>query len=256
MKLPTWTIIFLLIALLGVTLSSWIQGDSQEETIHIAVASNFADTMKALVRRFETNHACRVRVSLGSTGKHYAQIVNGAPFDLFFAADRSRPERLEHEAFAVRNTRFTYAQGRIVLWSSNVGYVDSSGEILKQGRFRHLAMANPRFAPYGKAAQEVLDAFSVAERLADRVVFGENVAQAYQFIDSGNAELGFVAYSQVKRLDETERGSYWEVPRTFYSPIEQQAILLRDGTMARAFWEFVQSPEALMIIRDHGYDIP
>jgi molybdate transport system substrate-binding protein len=197
-----------------------------------------------------------VTLIFGSTGKHYAQIRNGAPFDAFFAADRRRPELLEEEGVALPGTRFTYALGKIVLWSPERGVVDPEARVLERGEFRHLAIANPKLAPYGKAAEEVLQARGVWARLRGRLVRGENVGQAFQFVKSGNAELGFVAYSQLKRANQPIEGSLWNVPRALYTPIEQQAVLLKDSVAARGFLSFVRSDEALTIIGDYGYQTP
>jgi molybdate transport system substrate-binding protein len=227
--------------------------DSMADEIRVAVASNFAHTIKTISERFETDTGHKLVLSFGSTGKHYTQISNGAPFDVFFAADDVRPELLEEDGVALPGSRFTYAVGKLVLWSSRPDYVDSGGEVLMHGEFRHLSIANPKFAPYGRAAREVLQARGLWGDLPGRVVRGENVAQAFQFVESGNAELGFVALSQVVRSDQTIGGSFWEVPQALYAPIEQQAVLLRDSDAARALLMFVRSDEVLKIIRDHGY---
>ena len=192
----------------------------------------------------------------GFTGKHYAQIKNGAPFDAFFAADSKRPELLEKEAVALPGTRFTYAVGKIILWSPKEGYVDSEARVLEKGSFRHLAIANPKLAPYGKAAQEVLLACGSWAALKNKIVRGENIAQTFQFVQSGNAQLGFVAYSQVKQSKHPVVGSFWEVPQSLYSPIAQQAVLLKEKDTARAFLKFVKSEESLKMIREFGYDTP
>jgi molybdate transport system substrate-binding protein len=156
----------------------------------------------------------------------------------------------------VPDSRFTYALGRLVLWSPEPGYVDPEGAVLEGGGFRHLAIANPRLAPYGKAAQEVLQARGLWERLGPRLVRGENIGQAYQFVSSGNAALGFVAWSQLPRPGQPPWGSLWKVPQALYTPIQQQALLLRDRPVARSFLAFVRSEPALKIIRDYGYDLP
>ena len=231
-------------------------GQSMAEEIRVAAASNFTDAITSIARRFEaiTNH--KVTLIFGSTGKHYAQIKNGAPFDAFFAADVRRPELLENENVALSGSRFTYAVGKVVLWSPKTGYVDSEGRILESSEFRYLAIANPKLAPYGKAAQEILQARRLWGRLSGRLVRGENIGQTFQFVKSGNAELGFVAYSQVKRPNQPIEGTFWEVPQTLYSSIEQQAVLLKGSVAARAFLSFVRSREALKIIHDYGYDTP
>lgn len=222
----------------------------------VAVASNFADALKYISASFEQNTGHRVKISTGSTGKHYAQIKNGAPFDIFFAADAHRPTLLEQESLTIKDTRFTYAIGKLVLWSPKPGFVDTQGRVLEQGDFHFLSIANPKLAPYGKAAQQVLQSRGLWNSLTSKMVRGENVGHAYQFVKSGNAELGFIASSQVKRPDSPIQGSFWDVPQEFYSPIEQQLVLLKDNEASRAFLSFVRSKEVLQMIRDHGYSIP
>ena len=224
--------------------------------IRIAVASNFRPAMQAIARQFETQTGHEVILIFGSTGKQFAQIQHGAPFDAFFAADSQRPTQLEQDGLAVAGTRFTYAVGKLVLWSPVAGYVDSVGDVLKTGDFKHLAIASPELAPYGQAAQQVLQARGLWEPLASRLVRGENIAQAFQFVTSGSAELGFVAYAQIKQPGKPLKGSYWDIPQSLYSPIEQQAVLLRDSEPARAFLQFTQSWEALKIIGAFGYTTP
>jgi molybdate transport system substrate-binding protein len=223
--------------------------------IRIAVASNFGPAMQMIAKRFESQTGHEVILIFGSTGKQYAQIRHGAPFDAFFSADSQRPQQLEEDGVAVAGTRFTYAVGKLVLWSPVAGYVDPSGDILKSGDFKHLAIANPELAPYGIAAQQVLQSRGLWEPLASRLVRGESIAQAFQFVSSGNAELGFVAYSQIKQPGKLQ-GSYWDIPQSVYSPIEQQAVLLRDSEPARAFVQFIKSTEASKIIEAFGYQAP
>lgn len=226
---------------------------SAAEEIHIATASNFRNAMASLVRTFEQKSPHRVVPIYGSTGKHYAQIVNGAPFDAYFAADVNRPERLERDGIAIAGSRFTYATGALVLWSPQAGYVDPHGYVLESGTFRRLSMANPDLAPYGAAAQEVLEALGRWEALGPKLVLGENIGQAYLFVRSGNAELGFIARSQLAAAPPQDTGSLWQVPETLYHPIEQQAVLLRDSDAANAFMTFVRSAEAAEIIQENGY---
>lgn len=223
------------------------------DEIRVAVATNFAGAMSALVARFEEQSGHTVLVSSGSTGSHYAQIKNGAPFDAFFAADSERPRMLEAEGAAVPGSRFLYAVGRVVLWSSRAGYVDGDGAVLETGEFRRLAIANPELAPYGAAAREVLMARGLWERLQPRLVMGQDIGQTYAFVQTGNAELGFVAWAQLRRPNEKIAGSYWLVPEALHRPIEQEAVLLRDAPAARAFVEFVKRPEAREVIRRYGY---
>jgi molybdate transport system substrate-binding protein len=226
------------------------------DEIRVAVASNFADTMREITGRFEQQSGHNVTLVFGSTGMHYAQIRNGAPFDAFFAADVKRPKLLEEEGITLADSRFTYAVGKVVLWSPNADYVDPAGEVLEQGDFRHLALANPKLAPYGRAAREVLEKRGQWRNLQDRIVRGENVGQAFQFVNSGNAELGFVAWSQIKRPGRPLAGSWWEIPQALYSPIEQQAVLLNANSVARDFLSFVRGNEALRIIGAYGYGTP
>ncbi|MGR9107087.1 MAG: molybdate ABC transporter substrate-binding protein [Gammaproteobacteria bacterium] len=231
-------------------------GSSIADELQAAVASNFRDPIREIAARFEARTEHQVTLIFGSTGKHYTQIRNGAPFDVFFAADIERPRLLEQEGAAIAGTRFTYALGKIALWSPREAYVDPEGKVLQNREFRYLAIANPALAPYGKAAQETLSAMGLWTTLQDRIVRGENIEQTFQFVESGNAELGFVAYSQVKSPDHPRAGSFWEVPQSLYSPIEQQAVLLHDQDASRSFLSFVKSDEARAIIRSFGYDIP
>ncbi len=224
--------------------------------IRVAVASNFIRAISAAAERFEQDSGHKVILAFGSTGKHYAQIRNGAPFDAFFAADVRRPKLLEKEGLAVPGSRFTYAVGKLVLWSPDTAFVDAQGKVLEQGEFHHLAIANPKLAPYGLAAREVLQARGLWNDMDKRLVRGENIGQTFQFVASGNAELGFVAMSQLMRPGQAVEGSHWDVPPALYGPIEQQAVLLKDKEAARAFMSFVRSAAAIRIIRDHGYEVP
>ena len=201
---------------------------------------------------FETQSGHEVSLVGGSSGKHYAQIINGAPFDLFFAADSERPARLEAEGHAVAGSRYTYALGQLVLWSSTAGLVDRQGKILTSGGFAKLAIANPDLAPYGRASRQALESMGLWESLKPRLVRGENIAQAYQFAHSGNAEIGLVAGAQVFGHSE---GSRWPVPARLHEPIRQQAVLLTDGDASSAFYNFARSAPALEIIAAHGYDV-
>ncbi|MHC4518416.1 MAG: molybdate ABC transporter substrate-binding protein [Planctomycetota bacterium] len=244
------TLVFLAVALKFAARPSGASG------LRVAVASNFADTIRGIAERFEAKTGHEVTLIFGSTGKHYAQITNGAPFEVFFAADTHRPQLLEEEGLALPGSRFTYAVGKVVLWSPEAGYVDAEAKVLERADFRHLAIANPKLAPYGRAAQEVLQQLGVWDGLAERLVRGQNVIQTLQFIKSDNAELGFVAYSQVVRPGRPVEGSWWLVPQTLYSPIKQQAVLLKQSEVGADFLAFARSAEALEIIRAHGYDTP
>ena len=229
---------------------------SAADEIRVAVASNFFGAMKVLAYEFEQGNEHRVVLIPGSTGKHYAQIINGAPFDLFFSADVKRPELLDTQGLIEPNSRFTYAIGRLVLWSVLENTIDPEGEIIAEGGFRYLAIANPKLAPYGKAAEQVIRSKGVWAAIQGRLVRGENIAQTFQFVSSGNAELGFVAYSQILKSGEAIKGSYWAVPENLYSSIEQQAVLLTNNEVARAFLVYVKSDEALEIIQSFGYGTP
>jgi molybdate transport system substrate-binding protein len=240
----------------SVAITSPLAAQPVDRDLRVATASNFATVMKVIAVRFEEATGHRITLIVGSTGKHYAQVLNGAPFDVLFAADTLRPALLERGGQAVAGTRFTYAKGKLVLWSSTPDLVDSDAVVLENGNFRHLAIANPTLAPYGAAAREVMEAMALWDLYSQRLVRGENVSHAFNFVRSGNAELGFVAYSQVADPNRPAGGSLWIVPPSLYSPIEQQAVLLRDTDAARRLLAFVRSDEALSIIQAHGYDIP
>jgi len=219
----------------------------------VAAASNFAPTIRQLAQRYQQKTGHRVILSFGSTGKLFAQISHGAPFDLFLAADKDRPLKLDQQRKIVPAGRFTYAIGKLVLWSPSSDFVDNQGRILAKDSYRHLAIANPELAPYGKAAKEVLQHAKLWQSVQSRLVRGENIGQAFHFVKSGNAELGFIAYSQILTPAKTVAGSWWDIPQTLYSAIEQQAVILQDNEAARDFADFIQSPEAKAMIRDHGY---
>ncbi len=226
------------------------------EPLRIAVASNFLAPARALAERFEADTGQVVKISAGSTGKLYAQIVNGAPYDLFFAANAREPERLEREGLTVAGSRFTYALGRLVLWSPAIEDLGDVGEgWLKAGQYRRLSLANPNTAPYGAAGVSVLQHLGINPGNRARLVRGENVSQAYQFVASGNVDAGFVALSQVT----TEgTGSYWQVPESYYPPIRQQAVWLKRAEhrqQAGAFLEWLRTPQTTALIRRFGYGV-
>lgn len=226
---------------------------AESMSLSVAVASNFRSTIEVLMEQFHGETGFDVKLVFGSTGKLYAQIRNGAPFDVFLSADAERPELLEERGIAVADTRRTYALGRLVLWSPKPGYVDPNGDVLVEGTFRYLALASPGLAPYGRAAEEVLRTRDLLEALDGRIVRGENISQAYQFVASGNAELGFVACSQVKLRTGSRNGSCWVVPETLHAPIEQQLVLLRDSQAGRELLEFLAGPSAARAIAEAGY---
>ncbi len=226
----------------------------------VAVAANFAGPVQALAAAFEGDGPHRIRISAGATGMLYAQATHGAPYDLFMAADRERPERLEALGLAVPGSRRTYAIGRLVLWSADPNRVAPGGvDTLRGGDFRRLAIANPELAPYGAAAREVLHATGLYAGLSSRIVMGENIGQAHALVATGNAELGLVALSQLVRPGAAPSGSRWEVPANLHAPIEQDLVLLRHGAgnaAARAFLDFLETDEARGIVVAHGYDVP
>ncbi|MBU3693472.1 MAG: molybdate ABC transporter substrate-binding protein [Rhodocyclaceae bacterium] len=227
--------------------------------VQAAVAANFTAPMQKLAPLFEQQTGHRVVASYGSTGKLAAQIQNGAPFEVFLAADDETPAKLERNGAAVNGTRFTYAIGRLVLWSREPGRVDGNGEVLRGDSFDRLAIADPRLAPYGAAAVQTLRALGLHERLQPRLVTGENITQAHQFVATGNAQLGFVALSQVQVDGRIAEGSAWVVPARLHESIVQHAVLLaigQDKPAARALLEFLRSEPARALIRKHGYDVP
>lgn len=226
--------------------------------VRVAVASNFAAVLAELSAEFESASGHRVLAIPGSTGKLYAQITNGAPFEVFLAADAVRPRLLEENRSAVAGTRFTYAFGRLALWSARSELEVGDGAILKSKNYRHLAIANPRTAPYGAAARQVLDRMELWQDTERRLVFGESVGQTFQFVSTGNAELGFVALSQILRPGFEASGSHWIVPSELHQPIDQQAVLLsagRENPAAVEFVTFLRSPAARETIERFGYGV-
>lgn len=232
---------------------------AQAGEVQVAVAANFTAPMQRIAAEFEKDTGHKASLAFGSTGKFYAQVRNGAPFEVLLAADDETPARLEKEGRAVPGTRFTYAVGRLVLWSARAGYVDEGGAVLKSGDYRHLAIANPKTAPYGAAAVEVLKTFGLFDAVGSKLVQGENIAQALQFVSTGNAQLGFVALSQVARDGRIASGSGWIVPARLHAPIRQDALVLPEGRgnpAARALVDYLRTDKAKGIIRSFGYEIP
>ncbi|HUL12552.1 MAG TPA: molybdate ABC transporter substrate-binding protein [Methylococcaceae bacterium] len=228
------------------------------ETVQVAVAANFAGPMEAIASAFEKNTGHKAAVSTGATGMFYAQIRNAAPFEVLLSADDTTPAKLETEGLAVPGTRLTYAIGKLVLWSSKPGFVDKEGKVLKKGKFAHLALANPKTAPYGAAAVEVLNHLGLFKTLEPKFVQGENIAQTQQFVATGNAELGFVALSQVQKDGKLTSGSAWQIPGSLYSPIRQDAVILtkgKDNPAASALLAFLKSDKAKAIIKSYGYSL-
>lgn len=226
--------------------------------VQVAVAANFTAPMQRIAAEFEKDSGHKATLMSGATGKFYAQISHGAPFEVFLSADDETPARLEKDGLAVAGSRFTYATGRLVLWSPREGYVDDKGEVLKKGDFKHLAIANPRTAPYGAAGLQVLDKLGLQPALAPRFVQGENIAQTHSFIVSGNAELGFIALSQVFRDGRLGSGSAWIVPANLHEPIRQDAVLLAKGQSnpaAAALLKYLKGDKARSIIKSFGYEL-
>ncbi|MDR3134882.1 MAG: molybdate ABC transporter substrate-binding protein [Deltaproteobacteria bacterium] len=225
-----------------------------------AVASNFEGPAKQIAAEFEKDTGHTATLSFGSTGSFATQIRNGSPVAIFLAADSSTPQKLEEEGFTKPGTRFTYAQGALVLWSATDGYVDAEGQVLKTGDYKHLAVANPELAPYGAAAYELLKAWDLLTKLQgeDRLVTGDNIGQTVQFVQTGNAELGLVAQSQVWKDGKFNSGSGWVVSPDLYSPILQDAVILKagaDNAAAQAFADYLKGDKAKEIILSFGYKL-
>ncbi|MDG4554946.1 MAG: molybdate ABC transporter substrate-binding protein [Candidatus Competibacter sp.] len=230
----------------------------QADEVQVAVAANFTAPMRKIAAEFEKDTGHKVLLVFGATGKLYAQIKNGAPFQVFLAADDKTPAKLEAEGDAVPGSRFTYAIGTLVLWSAQPGFVDNQGEVLIKGQFKHLAMSNPKTAPYGAAAVATLTKLGLFDALRSKFVTGENVSQTYQFIVTGNAELGFIALSQIMTDGQLSGGSAWIVPADLHEPIRQDAAILANGKdqpAARSLIEYLKGEKAKAIIRSHGYDL-
>ncbi len=225
--------------------------------VQVAVASNFTAPMRVIAERFERDTGHKALLAFGSTGKLYAQIRNGAPFSVLLAADEQVPARLEDEGLGVAGSRFTYAIGTLVLWSAKEDLVNDQAAVLSDRAFRHLAIANPKTAPYGAAAVATLKKLGLSDSVRGKLVQGENIAQTHQFVASGNAELGFVALSQVVEDGLIRQGSGWVVPAAYHPPIRQDAILLnkgQDNPAARALLDYLQSAKAAEVIKAYGYD--
>lgn len=225
--------------------------------VSVAVAANFTDAARDLAPLFKKTTGHTARISFGSTGKLYAQIENGAPFELFLAADSKRPQKAEGAGLAVPGSRFTYAMGKLVLWSAKPAAWSDAESYLKRGSFAHLAIANPKTAPYGHTAEQVMQHLGIWNALQTTLVQGDSIAQTFQFVATGNAEAGFVAASQVKAW-KGDAGSLWKIPQAMYAPIEQQALLLKKGEnnpAAKAFLQFLQSEAARAVIIGYGYGV-
>jgi molybdate transport system substrate-binding protein len=226
--------------------------------VQVAVAANFTAPVQVIAANFEKDTGNKVVASFGATGQFYAQIKNGAPFEVFLAADDTTPAKLEAEGATVPGSRFTYATGALALWSAKEGYVDANGDVLKKNDYRHLSIANPKTAPYGLAATQVLDKLGLAQAVASKIVEGQNISQAQQFIATGNAELGFVALSQIYKDGKITSGSAWIVPESLHDPIRQDAVILnkgKDNPVAKQFADYLKGPKAAEVIKSFGYKL-
>ena len=231
---------------------------SWSATVLVAVAANFSKPMAEIVSQFEKATGHSVKLSFGSSGKFVSQLENGGPFEVLLSADEKGPEKLEQAGLTVPNTRFVYALGKLVLWSSKPNFVDDKGKILMTSNFKHLALADPKVAPYGAAAIDVLKKMKLLEKLQPLFVQGENIAQTYQFISTANAELGFLALSQVIENGKIAGGSSWIIPDNLHAPIRQGAVLMKIGAenpAAHALIDYLKSIPALAIIKKYGYDL-
>ena len=237
-------------------LTALLAGAAHADTVSVAVAANFTAPMQKIAAEFAKDTGHKAELSFGATGKFYAQISNGAPFGVLLAADDTTPAKIASEGKGVADSRFTYAVGKLVLWSKQDGYVDAQGAVLKTGKFQHVAIANPKLAPYGLAAEQTLTQLGLLEQIKPKFVQGENIGQTYQFAATGNAELGFVALSQVMEDGKIKSGSAWLVPSNMHEPIRQDAIVLntaKDNAAAKALMDYLRGDKARAIITSYGY---
>ena len=244
--------------LLTLTAALALSAAAQAEVVQIAVAANFTAPARALAEIFARTTGHEAKLSFGATGAFYTQIKNGAPFDILLAADDERPIRLEKEGDTVPGSRFTYTIGQLVLWSAKPGLVDGEGAVLKGGNFNKIAIANPKLAPYGAAAVETMDKLGLAAALTPKLVTGESIGQTYNFIATGNAELGFVALAQVLDGGKLKSGSMWVVPAKYHAPIIQDAVILKRAAAnpaAKAWMALMRSPNTQDFIRSYGYAV-
>jgi molybdate transport system substrate-binding protein len=233
-------------------------GSVHADEVQVAVAANFTAPIQVITADFEKDTGHKVVAAYGATGQFYTQIKNGAPFQVFLAADDTTPEKLEKEGETVKGSRFTYAIGTLALWSAKDGYVDAQGEVLKTNQYQHLSIANPKAAPYGLAATQVLEKLKLTDATRAKIVEGQNITQAYQFVSTGNAELGFVALSQIYKDGKVSSGSAWIVPAALHDPIKQDAVILnkgKDSVAAKALMDYLKSPKAAAVIKSYGYQL-
>jgi molybdate transport system substrate-binding protein len=228
------------------------------DEVQVAVAANFTAPIQAIAKDFEKDTGHKLVAVYGATGQFYTQIKNGAPFEVFLAADDTTPAKLEKEGDTVPGSRFTYAVGKLALWSAKDGYVDDKGAVLKANQYQHLSIADPKAAPYGLAATQVLEKLKLTEATKGKIVTGQNITQAYQFVSTGNAELGFVALSQIYKDGKVTSGSAWLVPANLHDPIKQDAVILtkgKDNAAAKALVEYLKGPKAAAVIKSYGYEL-
>ncbi|KAF1021274.1 MAG: Molybdate-binding protein ModA [Pseudomonas sp.] len=233
-------------------------GSAHADDVQVAVAANFTAPIQAIAADFEKDTGHKLVASFGATGQFYTQIKNGAPFEVFLSADDTTPKKLDDEGATVKGSRFTYAVGTLALWSAKDGYVDAKGEVLKKNQFKHLSIADPKTAPYGLAATQVLAREGLTEQVQDKLVTGQNITQAFQFVSTGNAELGFVALSQIYKNGKVTSGSAWIVPASLHDPIKQDAVILnkgKDSAAAKALVEYLKGPKAAAVIKSFGYEL-
>jgi molybdate transport system substrate-binding protein len=242
---------------LGLLLTAVSSLEAMAGEATVAVAANFTGTLQKLQKDFEAAGDHKLTIISGATGKLTAQIIEGAPFDVFLSADHKATKKLLEGGLAVADTEFTYAIGTLVLFSADPQLIKGDGQrVLQAGKFIKLAVPNPKLAPYGVAAVTAMQMLGVANALKEKIVMGENIAQTFQMIDTGNAQLGFVALSQLRGTPSGTRGSFWTVPQNLHEPIRQNAVLLtraRDNDAARAFLEFLQGAQAKELIEAAGY---
>lgn len=243
---------------LAIAAAAFSASSAFADEVQVAVAANFTAPIQAIAKDFEKDTGHKLIASFGATGQFYTQIKNGAPFEVFLAADDTTPAKLESEGDIVKGSRFTYAVGTLALWSAKEGYVDDKGQVLKDNQYQHLSIANPKAAPYGLAATQVLEKLGLSDATRPKIVEGQSIAQAYQFVQTGNAELGFVALSQVYKDGQLTGGSAWIVPASLHEPIKQDAVILakgKDNAAAKALMEYLKGPKAAAVIKSYGYQL-
>ncbi|WP_271043431.1 molybdate ABC transporter substrate-binding protein [Pseudomonas sp. VB3] len=243
---------------LATLLTLFTLGSAHADEVQVAVAANFTAPIQAIAADFKKDTGHTLVAAYGATGQFYAQIKNGAPFEVFLSADDSTPQKLESEGDTVKGSRFTYAVGTLALWSAKEGYVDAKGDVLQKNQYQHLSIANPKAAPYGLAATQVLAKLGLTDQVKSKLVEGQNITQAYQFVSTGNAELGFVALSQIYKDGKVSSGSAWIVPGQMHDPIKQDAVILnkgKDNPAAKALVDYLKGPKAAAIIKSYGYQL-